>query len=148
MGDVNSWYGRVADVRSWMFDEGSWRRSSRGDTARCLMRVAVGWVVKWSWMIVAGSWGRSSRRMQLGDRCGYLRSVVVGKSMSRFWQYVGLTGGVSIWLLQRVVHRLVVAMLEQSVTVSRTWTGCCIAGASWSKSVLAAWPRRVERAGD
>ena len=42
MGDVDSWYGRVVVVRSWMFDEGSWRRSSRGDTARCLMRVAVG----------------------------------------------------------------------------------------------------------
>ena len=42
MGDVDSWYGRVVDVRSWMFDAGSWRRSNRGDTARCLMRVAVG----------------------------------------------------------------------------------------------------------
>ena len=42
MGDVDSWYGRVVDVRSWMFDAGSWRRSSRGDTARCLMWVAVG----------------------------------------------------------------------------------------------------------
>ena len=37
-----SWYGRVVDVRSWMFDEGSWRRSSCEDTVRCLMRVAVG----------------------------------------------------------------------------------------------------------
>ena len=42
MGDIDSWYGRVIDVHSWMFDEGSWRRSSRGDTARCLMRLAVG----------------------------------------------------------------------------------------------------------
>ena len=41
MGDVDSWYGRVIDVRSWMFDEGSWRRLSCGDTARCLMQVAV-----------------------------------------------------------------------------------------------------------
>ena len=32
----------VVDVRSWMFDESSWCRSSGGDTARCLMRVAVG----------------------------------------------------------------------------------------------------------
>ena len=39
MGDVDSWYGRVVDVRSWIFDEGNLRRSSRGDTARCLMRV-------------------------------------------------------------------------------------------------------------
>ena len=56
MGDVDSWHARVMDVRSWMFDEGSWRRSSRGDTARCLMRVAeVGRVVECSWTIVA--WG-------------------------------------------------------------------------------------------
>ena len=41
-GDVDSWYGRVVVVHSWMFDEGSWRRSNRGDTARCLMRVTVG----------------------------------------------------------------------------------------------------------
>ena len=42
MGDVDSRYGRVVDVRSWIFDEGSWRGSSCGDTVRCLMRVAVG----------------------------------------------------------------------------------------------------------
>ena len=40
MGYVVSWYGRVVDVRSWTFDKDSWRRSSRGDTARCLMRVS------------------------------------------------------------------------------------------------------------
>ena len=40
MGYVVSWYGRVVVVRSWTFDEGSWRRSSRGDTARCLMLVS------------------------------------------------------------------------------------------------------------
>ena len=40
MGYVDSWYGRVVVVRSWTFDEGSWRRSSRGDTAGCLMRVS------------------------------------------------------------------------------------------------------------
>ena len=40
MGYVVSWYSRVVDVRSWTFDEGSWRRSSRGDTARCLMLVS------------------------------------------------------------------------------------------------------------
>ena len=56
MDDVASWYGRVVDVRTWMFDTGSWRRSSRGDTAGCLMRVAeVGRVVECSWTIVAGS---------------------------------------------------------------------------------------------
>ena len=42
MGYVVSWYGRVVvvDVRRRTFDEGSWRRSSRGDTARCLMLVS------------------------------------------------------------------------------------------------------------
>ena len=39
MGYVVSWYSRVVDVRSWTFDEGCWRRSSRGNTARCLMLV-------------------------------------------------------------------------------------------------------------
>ena len=37
MDDVVSLYGRVVDVCSWTFDEGSWCRSSCGDTARCLM---------------------------------------------------------------------------------------------------------------
>ena len=40
MGDVGSWYGRVVDVRSWTFDDVSWRRSSNGDTVGCLMRVS------------------------------------------------------------------------------------------------------------
>ena len=40
MGHVVSWYGRVVDVCSWTFDEGRWHRSSRGDTARCLMLVS------------------------------------------------------------------------------------------------------------
>ena len=40
MGHVDSWYGRGVDVCSWTFDEGNWCRSSRGDTARCLMRVS------------------------------------------------------------------------------------------------------------
>ena len=42
MGYVDSWYGQVIDVRSWMFNAGGWCRSSHGDTARCLMWVAVG----------------------------------------------------------------------------------------------------------
>ena len=42
MGDVVSWYGRVVVVvvRSRTFDEGSWRRSSRGDTGGCFMLVS------------------------------------------------------------------------------------------------------------
>ena len=40
IGYVDSWYSRVVVVRSWTFDEGSWRRSSRGDRARCLMLVS------------------------------------------------------------------------------------------------------------
>ena len=100
MGDVDSWHGRVVDVRSWMFDAGSWRRSSRGDTARCLMRV---------------SWSRSSRWMQLDDRCRKLRSVVAGRSMSQFLTVRWINRGVSIWLLAR--------------TASRTWARCCNARA-------------------
>ena len=94
MGYVVSWYGRVVVVGSWTFNEGSWHRSSCGDTARCLMWVswgrlsrwmcAAGWllweteigrVVECNWMFVAGSWGQSSRWMQLDDRSGKLRSV-------------------------------------------------------------------------
>ena len=40
MGYVDSWCRRVVVVRNWTFDEGRWRRSSRGDTARCLMLVS------------------------------------------------------------------------------------------------------------
>ena len=42
MDYVVSWYGRivVVVVCSRTFDEGSWRGSSRGDTARCLMLVS------------------------------------------------------------------------------------------------------------
>ena len=29
MGNVDSWYGRVVDVRSWMLVASSWRRLSR-----------------------------------------------------------------------------------------------------------------------
>ena len=42
MGYVVSWYGQVVVVvvRSRTFDEGSWRRSSHGDTAGSLMLVS------------------------------------------------------------------------------------------------------------
>ena len=40
MGYVDSWYGRVVVVRSWAFDEGSWRRLSCKDIARWLMPVS------------------------------------------------------------------------------------------------------------
>ena len=36
-----------------------------------------------------------------GSLCGLDAEVVVGRSISRFRQYIGLTGGVSIWLLAR-----------------------------------------------
>ena len=97
MGYVVSWYGRVVDVRSWTFNKGSWRRSSSGDTARCLMRV---------------SWGRSSRWMQLDGRCRQLRSVEslnaagwslraaeVGWVVERSWMIVaGSWGRSSRWI--------------------------------------------------
>ena len=48
MGDVDSWYDRDIDVHSWMFDENSWRRLSREDTAgRSLRGAEVGRVVEW-----------------------------------------------------------------------------------------------------
>ena len=86
MDDVDSWYGRVIDVRSWMFDEGGCRRSSRGDTARCLMQV---------------SWGQSSHWMQLDDRCGQLRSVELLKCG---WTIVaGSWGKSSCWMQMEIV---------------------------------------------
>ena len=36
---------------------------------------------------------------------GKLRSVEFGKSMCRFWQLVGLTRGMSIWLLAGTASR-------------------------------------------
>ena len=86
-------------------------------SARSVMSIAR-MVESWmcAWTIVAGSCGRSSRWMQLDDRCGKLRSVesLVNRCPG-FWQYVGLTGGVSIWLLAR--------------TASRRWARCCNARA-------------------
>ena len=110
--------------------------------AGCSMRVSgVGRVVEiqldvWcSWTIAAGSWGRLSQRVQLDDHCGKLVSVVAGKSISLFWQYVGLTGGVSFWLLARIA--------------SRAWTGCCNARAvrnseSYVDRMLHCWSVVVE----
>ena len=76
---------------------------------RSLLVADVGRVVGFSWMIVAGSWSRSSR----WSAAGRSLKEVVGKSMSRFRQYVGLTveRGGSIWLLAR--------------SASRTWARCC-----------------------
>ena len=85
MGYVISWYGRVVVVvvRSRTFDEGSWHRLSRGDTARCLQLV---------------SWIRSGHWIQLEGCCGQLRSVelFVSKSISQFWNFIGM---VESWLL-------------------------------------------------
>ena len=53
--------------------------------------------------------------MRLDDRCGKLRSVVFGKSMSWFLTVRWVNRGVSIWLLAR--------------TASRTWARCCNARA-------------------
>ena len=63
--------------------------------------------------------GRSSRAAEVGrSRCGKPKSVA-GKSISRFWHFVGM---VELWLLARnreSLRGLVVAMLGQSVTASR-----------------------------
>ena len=72
MGYVDSWYGRIVDVRIWMFDEGSWHWLSHRmqlddrkgklrsvkllNAARQSLREAeVSQVVECSWTIVAGS---------------------------------------------------------------------------------------------
>ena len=53
-----------------------------------------------------------------------------------------------MWLLARSASRTWARCSSARAvrTVSRTWTGCRIAGVSWSKLVLTAWSRRVERA--
>ena len=53
-----------------------------------------------------------------------------------------------MWLLTRTASRTWARCCNARAvrTASRMWTGCRIAGALWSKSVLAAWSRRVERA--
>ena len=126
MGYVVSWYGRVVVVvvRSRTFDEGSWRRSSRGDTAGCFMLVSWDRSSRWiqldfwhfvgmveSWLLARNSeslrglvvamLGQSVTASRYVDWMLHCRSVVVGRSISRFWLYVGLTGGVSIWWLAR-----------------------------------------------
>ena len=52
------------------------------------------------------------------------------------------------WLVQRVVCEPGVAVAEQSVTASRTWTAWYLAGALRSSSVMAAWSCSVGRASD
>ena len=133
MGYVDSWYGQVVVVRSWTFDEGSWHRSSRGDTARYLMLVCWDWSGRWmqldghcgqlrsveslnaaGWLLRAAevgrvvvvasrysgssSWvvamlGQSVTASRFVDWKLYSWGVMVGRSISRFWQYVGLTRG-------------------------------------------------------
>ena len=59
MGDVGSWYDRVVDVRSWAFDEGRWRRSSRWvqlDSRRGQLRSVES----------LGTAGQSSRAAEVG----------------------------------------------------------------------------------
>ena len=53
-----------------------------------------------------------------------------------------------MWLLTRTASRMWARYCNarRVRTGSCTWTGCCIVGESWSKLVLAAWSRRVERA--
>ena len=55
--------------------------------------------------------------------------VAVGRSMSQFLKYIGLTGGVSMWLLARTASRMWARCCNARAvrTASHTWTGCCIA---------------------
>ena len=144
MFDAGSWYrsscwsaagrslreaevGRVVEC-SWTIVAGSWGRLScwMQLVDRCGKLRSVE-TLKCSWTIVAGSWGRSSRRMQLDDRCRKLVSVeswLVNRCPG-FWQYVGLTGDVSIWLLAR--------------TASRTEASCCNAKAVRNSESFVDW---------
>ena len=74
--------------------------------------------------------------------------VEAGRSMSQFLKYIGLTGGVSMWLLACTASRTWARCCNARAvhTASRVWAGSCIAGVLWSKLILAAWSRRVERA--
>ena len=83
MGYVVSWYGGVVDVRSWTFDEGSWRRSSRGDTAGCLM------LVSWDSVGSLDTVGQSSRAAEVGR----------GVAESRSWSLVNRCPGFDISLV-------------------------------------------------
>ena len=48
--------------------------------------------------LVVAMLGQSVTASRYVDWILHCRSVVVGRLISRFWQYVELTGGVSIWL--------------------------------------------------
>ena len=75
--------------------------------------------------------------------------VQIGKSMSRFLTVRWVNReGVSMWLLARTASRAWARCCNDRAvrTVSRSWTGYCIAEASWSKLVLALWWHRVKRA--
>ena len=93
-----------------------------------LQEAEVGRVVECNWTIVAESWGRSclvNRCPSFDSTLGYMLhcgSVEVGRLIFRFWQYVGLTWDVSIWLLAR--------------TASRTWARCCNARAVHNSELL------------
>ena len=111
-------------VCSWMIIARSWGRSShwlqlvdhRGKprlvkslnaAGRSLWAAEVGRVVlvasrysELSWLVVA-MLGQSITASHYVDWMLSCWSIVVGRSISRVWQYVGLTGGVSIWLLAR-----------------------------------------------
>ena len=51
--------------------------------------------------LVVAMLGQSVTVSRYVDWMLHCKSIVVSRSISRFWQYVGLTGGVSIWLLAR-----------------------------------------------
>ena len=123
--------GRVVDGCSWTIVAGSWCQLSRRSAAGRSLRVAdVGRIVDvCSWTIVAGSWCRS----RLVNRYPGFDSTL------------DCPAG-SMKLLARTASRTWARCCNAKAvcTASRTRTSCCIAGASWSKSVLAAWSRRVK----
>ena len=115
--DAAGWSLRAAEIGlvvgcSWMVVAGSWGRSvGRSVVGKSMSRFwhFVGMVE--SWLLASNSellrglvvtmLGQSVTRSRYVDWMLHCRSVVIGRLISRFWQYVGLTGGVSIWLLAR-----------------------------------------------
>ena len=106
--DVWCWdaeIGRVVEC-SWMVVAGSCGWSVVG---KSMFRYwhSVGMVKSWLLArnseslrgLVVAMLGQSVTASRYVDWMLHCRSVVVSRSISRFWQYVGLTGGVSIWLL-------------------------------------------------
>ena len=92
---------------SWTVVAGSWGRSScwmqlddRSRKLRSVESLDASRYSESSWLVVA-MLGQSITASCYADWMLHCWSIVVCRSISRFWRYIGLTRGVSIWLLAR-----------------------------------------------